>query len=242
MPRFTDTYIITFMGRTAQFNPSVDKIRWKSSHKNCSSYIHGEVEHGQRRELEIKFFTSHSKGKAWGYAVTLQVIYARDPRKKNIRAWVNAGQLRLLPEFIKQRLLKHGIDYRLEAKQPRFAFYRVASALWGSVLDAETDCHHKNGNCLDDRFNNLEPLHKDEHALLHMANGDVEETAEDSVGFFDYRIYSRIQSERAIGFAMENARRKEIGLEPITRTNSFSDSNHFMQLALHRQLRQRLLG
>lgn len=229
------------MPKPAQYTPSVTKIRWKSSHKNCSSYIHGEVQQRERREVTIRFFTSHSHGHAWGYAIRLEVIFDYD-RRNRLRAFVNAGQLRLLPEFIQQRLLRHGIDIRLEAKRPRFPLYRVAVALWGAVLDKETDCHHRNGNQLDDRHNNLQPMDKDAHAKLHMSEGDVEQTADDGVGFFDYRVFSQIQSERAMSFAMENARRKELGLEPITRTNSSSSSGYWIQIALHRQLRQRLLG
>lgn len=228
------------MARTAQYNPSVEKIRWKPSHKNCSSLIHGKVQRKERREITIRFFTSHSKGTSWGYSVTLEVIYDLDPRNK-MRAWLNAGQLRLLPDFIKSRLKKSGID--VSTTRPRFPLYRVAIALWGADLDSQTDVHHLNNNCLDDRFNNLQPLAKDEHALHHMIeDNDVETNDSEGIGFFDYRKFSELKEQRSKSFAKENADRKILDLEPIAKTSSSSGWHETYCKFLHRQLRQKLLG
>jgi hypothetical protein len=229
------------MARPPEFVPNVRvDINFKRSHVNDRRYVYGRPKHNQKTLLKVQYFTGTKNGRSVGTEVEFQIVFDYDPREK-LRAWIGIGQLRALPYFVKERLAAGGIDL-CTTRRKRFPVYRITGALWKlAVLDADTDIHHENNNCLDDRAQNLTPLHRLQHAQHHI-NVRKEKTNKVNrtggfKGFFDFRRLKERQEEVTANIQAENQRRKELGLEPITRTTGVNDraARQQMMLSLHRE-------
>jgi hypothetical protein len=233
------------MARPPEFVPNVRvNVNFKRSHLNDARFNYGRVKQNQKKLLKVQYFTGMKDGRAVGTEVEFQIVFDYDPREK-LRAWIGIGQLRALPHFVKERLAAGGIDLTT-TKRKRFPAYRITTALWKlAVLDSETDIHHENHNCTDDRAVNLTPLHRAEHAKHHITVRNERTNRINSKGgfkgFFDFRRLREIQEEASANIAEENERRRELGLDPITR-NGQNDraARQQIMLALHHECRREL--
>jgi hypothetical protein len=234
------------MARPPEFIPTVRvDITFKRTHLNDRRYVYGRPKHNEKRHLKVQYFTGDKNGRSSGTEIEFLIVFDYDPRER-LRAWIGIGQLKALPYFVQERLAAGGIDL-VTTLRKRFPVYRITAALWKlAVLDADTDVHHENNDCLDDRAVNLTPLNRLQHAQHHITvrrekTGKVNKGG-GFKGFFDFRKLKEHQEQVTEDIKQENVRRKELGLEPVSRSASRSDrvSRQQVMLRLHRECCQEI--
>jgi hypothetical protein len=233
------------MARPPEHIPQVrTSVHWRRTHLNDKRYTYGRVKQNEKRLVKVCYFAGEENGRAIGTEIEFLVTFDYDPRER-LRAWVGIGQLRALPYFIRERLAAGGIDL-VQTRRKRFPLYRITVALWKlSVLDSDTDVHHENNNCLDDRALNLTPLHRLQHAQHHISVRREKTNKVNSAGgfkgFFDFRRLKEFQEELSQDIKTENTRRKELGLPAISRSaHADRAARQQIMLALHHECRQEL--
>jgi hypothetical protein len=122
------------------------------------------------------------------YFVTLPYRCEED-KNGNIRQYLYGYELHKVFKdnlLIRYLLWSNGIyavRYNEKKGKNKFYLYRVMLVLWEGkrgLLHSDIDVHHINENTLDNRYCNLKPLHKDDHAKLH--NGEIELSEVDGTG------------------------------------------------------------
>lgn len=84
-------------------------------------------------------------------------------------------------------LLQGGYRYILDKSHPNghrgyvYEHRIVVERKIGRYLDKSEIVHHKNGNKLDNRIDNLEIISRSDHASMHMKNREVESSTKNKI-------------------------------------------------------------